>query len=164
MSATATFQARAGGASKFSPGKWRLALAFAILLMCFAAVAGALAQDAFAAATSNYTAHVAFSAAKYDKYCTLKQYGAPEKEYAPLLNSMIGLKVVEFRKFADGQFQTKPYTGNPVPCDGWYPTYDRSDDLAAIKSATTEFHGAWLLFAVAALTSGLCLMRLSRKD
>ncbi|WP_090812077.1 hypothetical protein [Paraburkholderia tuberum] len=50
----------------------------------------------------------------------MKQYGAPKKEYAPLLNSMTGLMIVEFRKFADGQFQTMPYAGNPVPCDGWY--------------------------------------------
>ena len=164
MSAAATVQSRAGGASKFSPRKWRLALAFAILLMCFAAVAGALAQDAFAAATVNYTARFAFSNWKYDKYCTLKQYGAPEKEYAPLLNSMAGLKIVGFRKFADGQFQTMPYAGNSVPCDGWYPTYDRSDETAAINRATKEVHGAWLLFGVAALTSGLCLIRLSRKE
>lgn len=161
MSAATPFKARAGGTSWLS---WRIGLALSILVMCLAAIAISAVQFTLGTARGDFGVAVIASTAQYDKFCTLQQYGAPEKERKPLLNAMSWKKVVEFRRFVNGDLQRMPYAGNDAPCDGWAPEYDYSDSISLITRLSTALKATWGLFALAAIASVFCLFRVGRND
>ncbi|MGF6440631.1 hypothetical protein [Paraburkholderia youngii] len=164
MNASTPFQGRVGGEAGFSATQWRIAVAVAIFVMCVSAIVTSIAESSLRLAAGSAGVHLIASAAQYDKYCLLTKYGAPASDRQPMREMIGGLKVREFRKVGpNGDFQTMPYAGNPVPCDGWYPDYDRSADNAAIERSSKALGVAWMIFGAAALTGVFSLFRLSRK-